>query len=42
VKKIDREDAYVLASFTMDCRIAPYKSGDKEVHCMMAKNLWVS
>lgn len=39
-KKISREDAYTLASFTMDCRIAPYVSGDKEVHCTMAKNLW--
>ena len=39
-KKISREDAYTLASFTMDCRIAPHLSGDKEVHCTMAKNLW--
>lgn len=39
-KKITPVDAYVLASFTMDCRISPYKSGDKEVHCMMPKNLW--
>lgn len=41
-KKISREDAYTLASFTMDCRIGPYVSGDKEVHCTMAKNLWRS
>jgi len=41
-KKLSREDAYTLASFTMDCRIAPYLSGDKEVYCTMAKNLWVS
>lgn len=41
-KKITMEDAYVLASFTMDCRIAPHKSGDKEVVCMMDKNLWTS
>lgn len=41
-KNISMTDAYVLASFTMDCRIAPYQSGDKEVHCMMAKNLWSS
>ncbi|MND02598.1 hypothetical protein D3C83_220330 [compost metagenome] len=40
-KKITAEDAYTLASFTMDCRIAPHKTGDKEVHCTMAKNLWV-
>lgn len=39
-KKITLVDAYVLASFAMDCRISPYKSGEKEVHCMMAKNLW--
>ena len=41
-KKISREDVYTLASFAMDCRIAPYVSGDKEVHCTLAKNLWVS
>lgn len=40
-KKISREDAYTLASFTMDCRIAPHTTGDKEVHCTMAKSLWV-
>lgn len=42
VKKLSLENAYTLASFTMDCRIAPYVSGDKEVYCSMAKNLWVS
>ncbi|KTD41159.1 acetamidase/formamidase family protein [Legionella parisiensis] len=41
-KKLTRLDAYSLLSLTMDCRIAPYKSGDKEVHCMLDKNLWVS
>jgi acetamidase/formamidase len=41
-KKLSRVDAYTLASFTMDCRIAPHTTGDKEVHCMMAKNLWRS
>lgn len=40
-KKLSRDDAYTLASFTMDCRIAPHTTGDKEIHCMMAKNLWV-
>lgn len=39
-KHLTKMDAYVLASFTMDCRIAPHQTGDKEVHCMMAKNLW--
>ena len=37
---ISLQDAYVLASFTMDCRIAPFKTGDKEVHCMLPKALW--
>lgn len=41
-KKLSRVLAYTLASFAMDCRIAPHKTGDKEVHCMMAKSLWVS
>lgn len=41
LKKMQPVDVYMLASMTMDCRIAPYHSGDKEVHCMMAKNLWV-
>lgn len=39
-KKMSRLDAYILASFAMDCRIGPYTTGEKEVHCMMAKNLW--
>lgn len=39
-KQLSRIDAYTLLSLTMDCRIAPYKGGDKEVHCMVAKNLW--
>ncbi|HLB57311.1 MAG TPA: acetamidase/formamidase family protein, partial [Gammaproteobacteria bacterium] len=42
MKKLSRVDAYTLASFTMDCRIAAPKSSDKEVHCMIAKSLWVS
>ncbi|MDX1901476.1 MAG: acetamidase/formamidase family protein [Gammaproteobacteria bacterium] len=41
-KKLSRIDAYMLASFTMDCRMGPYQSGDKEVHCMMPKSLWTS
>ena len=35
-------DAYSLASIAMDCRLGPYHSGDKEVHCMLPKSLWVS
>lgn len=39
-KKLSKMDAYVLASFTLDCRVAPYQTGEKEVHCMLPKNLW--
>jgi acetamidase/formamidase len=41
-KKLPRLDAYSLASIAMDCRIAPHKSGDKEVHCMTPKSLWTA
>lgn len=40
IKKMSKNDAYVLASFTMDCRIAPLKTNDKEVFCSIDKNLW--
>jgi len=40
-KKLSRMDVYILASLTMDCRIAPYHSGEKEVHCTMDKGMWV-
>lgn len=42
VKKLSRDEVYTLASFAMDCRIAPHQTGDKEVHCLLAKNLWVN
>lgn len=41
-KSISRIDAYSLLSLTMDCRIAPHQEGEKEVHCMMDKSLWVA
>lgn len=41
-KKLTRLDTYSLLSLTLDCRVAPYKSGDKEVHCMLDKSLWIS
>ena len=41
-KGLTRLDAYALASMTMDCRIAPYTGGDKEVHCTMPKSLWTT
>lgn len=40
-KKMTIQKAYILASLTMDCRFAPYVSGNKEVHCMLPKSLWV-
>lgn len=40
--KITMEDAYVLASIAMDCRIAPHQSGEKKVVCMMAKDIWTN
>lgn len=40
-KGLPRLDAYSLASIAMDCRIAPHRDGDKEVHCMTPKSLWV-
>jgi acetamidase/formamidase len=40
IKHLSPKEAYILASFAMDCRIAPFIAGDKEVHCMLAKNLW--
>lgn len=42
VKKLSRVDAYTLLSIAMDCRMAPHQTGDKEVHCMLAKKLWVN
>lgn len=40
-KKMSRQDVYTLASFAMDCRIAPPVFQDKEVHCILSKKLWV-
>ncbi len=39
-KGLSRLDSYALLSMTMDCRIAPHKGGDKEVHCLVPKSLW--
>lgn len=41
-KKMSEIDAYMLSSFALDCRFAEYQSGDKVVHCMMPKSLWVN
>ncbi len=40
-KNMSIQQTYILASFALDCRFAPYISGDKEVHCVMPKNIWV-
>ena len=39
-KGLSRLDSYALASMTMDCRIAPHQTGDKEVHCTVPLSLW--
>lgn len=41
-KGLTRLDSYALASVAMDCRIAPPRAGDKEVHCIVPKSLWVA
>ncbi|NNM58380.1 MAG: amidase [Legionellales bacterium] len=40
-KNMPLTQVYILSSFTMDCRFSPFVSGEKEVHCMMPKSLWV-
>lgn len=39
-KNMPVTQVYILSSLTMDCRFAPYTSGEKEVHCMMPKSIW--
>jgi acetamidase/formamidase len=39
-RKLDRLDAYGLASVAMDCRIAPPAGSEVAVHCLVPKNLW--
>jgi len=41
-KGLTRLDAYALASMAMDCRIAPPQGSEKEVRCVVPKNLWVA
>ena len=41
-KKIARLDAYGLASAAMDCRIGVMSNTDKNVHCLMPKNIWAA
>jgi acetamidase/formamidase len=39
-RKLDRLDAYALASVAMDCRIAPPSGSEVSVHCLIPKSLW--
>jgi acetamidase/formamidase len=39
-KGVARLDAYGLASIAMDCRIGDMSGTEKNVHCVMPKNLW--
>jgi len=39
-RKLDRLDAYGLASVAMDCRIAPPTGSEVSVHCLLPKSLW--
>lgn len=41
-KHLTRLDTYSLLSLTLDCRVAPFQRGEKTVHCMLDKNLWIS
>jgi acetamidase/formamidase len=41
-KKIARLDAYGLASVAMDCRVGRISDSEKNVHCLMPKQLWVA
>ena len=39
-RKLDRLDAYGLASVAMDCRIAAPTGSEVSVHCLTPKSLW--
>ena len=40
-KKIARLDAYGLASVAMDCRVGAISDTEKNIHCLVPKNIWV-
>jgi acetamidase/formamidase len=40
-KKIARLDAYGLASVAMDCRVGAISDGEKNIHCLMPKTIFV-
>jgi acetamidase/formamidase len=39
-KRINRLDAYGLASVAMDCRVGAVSDTEKNVHCLIPKNIW--
>jgi acetamidase/formamidase len=39
-KGLTRLDAYGLASVAMDCRVGDMSGNEKNIHCLVAKNLW--
>jgi len=41
-KKIARLDAYGLASVAMDCRVGAISDTEKNVHCLMPKDIWMA
>ena len=41
-KNIARLDAYGLASVAMDCRVGAVSDIEKNIHCLMPKNIWVA
>jgi acetamidase/formamidase len=41
-KKIARLDAYGVASVAMDCRIGAISEGEKNVHCLLPKSIFVA
>jgi acetamidase/formamidase len=41
-KKIARLDAYGLASVAMDCRVGAISEGEKNVHCLLPKSIFVA
>jgi acetamidase/formamidase len=39
-RKLTRLDAYALTSIAGDCRLGAASDAEKNVHCLMPKNLW--
>ena len=41
-KKMARLDAYGLASMAMDCRVGAVSEGEKNIHCLLPKSIFVA